>query len=81
MPVKCPISCQRGSTCFLSLSPEDSMLLNGAGYKDKRYQKASQEKYTGRVQMCWSHMCDKALAAAVDSAESLSQLKGIGPMA
>lgn len=31
--------------------------------------------------MCWSHMCDKALAAAVDSAKSLSQLKGVGPMA
>lgn len=70
-----------GSTRFLSLSPEVSRLVNGAGYKDKEYQKASEEKYMGRVQMFWSHMCDKALAAAVDSAESLSGVKGVGPVA
>lgn len=78
VPAKCPISCQRGSACPFSLIPADSRLVNHTGYKDKEHQKAPQEvqEYMGRVQTCCSRVCDKALAAAADRAESLLQSKG-----
>ena len=81
VPAKCPISCQRGSACFFSLISADSRLINHTGYEDKEHRKAPQEiqgvqEYIGRVQMCWSRACGKALAAAEDRAESLAQSKG-----
>lgn len=62
-------------------SQQASKSFYPVGYKDKEYQKAPQEiqgvqEYMGKVQMCWSCVCDKAVAAAAERAENLSQPKG-----